>query len=58
MPGTYEMIADDPAETEIAIVRTKSTMSAPIGTKDQPSPNALPVAAAEPPPSGKRATSW
>ena len=45
-------------ETLMAMVSTKSTISAPIGMKAQPSPNAEPAAAAAPPPSGKRATSW
>ena len=57
-PGKYAITADAAAETLIAIVSTKSTISAPIGMNAQPSPNAAPAAAAAPPPSGKRATSW
>ena len=46
------MAADAPAETLMAIVRTKSTTSAPIGMKDQRSPKASPTAAEAPPPCG------
>ena len=50
--GKYAMTADAPADTLIAIVRTKSTINAPIGMNAQRSPNASPVAAAAPPPCG------
>ena len=50
--GIYAMTADAAAETLIAIVRTKSTMSAPIGMNAQPSPKAAPAAAAAPRPRG------
>ncbi|MGI9156437.1 MAG: hypothetical protein ACR2FG_07345 [Marmoricola sp.] len=52
------MTAEEAAETPIAMVSTKSTISAPIGMNAQPSPKATPAAAAAPPPCGKRATSW
>lgn len=57
-PGTNWINAEAPAAALIEIVRTKSTIRAPIGMNAQPSPNALPAAAAAPPPSGKRATNW
>jgi hypothetical protein len=50
--GKYAIAADAPAETLMAIVRTKSTTSAPIGINDQPSPKASPTAADAPPPCG------
>ncbi len=46
--------ADAAADTLMAMVSTKSTIRAPIGMKDHASPNALPAAAAAPPPSGNR----
>ena len=45
-PGRESIAADAPAAALIAIVSTKSTMSAPIGTNALASPNALPAAAA------------
>ncbi len=51
------MIAEAAAAMLTAMVRTKSTTRAPRGMKAQPSPKAVPAAAAEPPPSGKIATS-
>jgi hypothetical protein len=56
-PGKNAMIAEAPAAELIAMVSTKSTISAPIGTNAAPSPNASPAAAAAPPPCGYRATS-
>jgi hypothetical protein len=47
--GTNAMIADAPAAELIAMVSTKSTINAPMGTNAMPSPNASPVAAAPPP---------
>ncbi|MEO3761817.1 hypothetical protein [Streptomyces sp. B8F3] len=56
MTGNTAIAALPAAATEIPMVSTKSTTSAPIGTKVQPGPKARPAAAAAPPPSGKRRT--
>lgn len=56
--GTYAISADAPAAELMAMVSTKSTINAPIGTNAHASPNASPAAAAAPPPAGYRATNW
>jgi len=50
--GKYAIADDAPAETLMAIVRTKSTTNAPIGMKDHRSPKAYPTGADAPPPCG------
>ncbi len=55
-PGKYAISALTAAAIEIAIVSTKSTIRAPIGTNTQPVPNARAAASGDPPPSGNRAT--
>jgi hypothetical protein len=58
-PEAKAISAEEAAETLIAMVRTKSTIRAPIGMKAQASPKAEPAAAAAPPPCGKRPiSSW
>lgn len=54
--GRKAITAEVPAATLMLIVRTKSTISAPIGMNAHASPNASPAAAAAPPPPGNRAT--
>jgi hypothetical protein len=51
-PGKYAITAEAAAAALMAMVRTKSTINAPIGMNALASPNASPVAAAAPPPAG------